>query len=389
MQRPLAALVGLALLLGACTTSTPDTVPSPAPSPTPSTSSTSPELDPTAGTAGAEEPGRVAVVIAPDPPLAAAAAEIGVRGASSRLLGGVELRVATADSAPFVEDLTRFFTSEGYDLVCVVGSGAEAAVRDVASSSPSTRFCAAPASAEGMPDNVLPIDLRVEELGYLAGAALAADGLTSPAGMMVSSTWSPQRLEVGLTAGLAAGGVESPTVRAVGQIEDEEAMVEQTNAMLEAGVEGMLTFTGALDASVVSVVEEVPITEPEPSPSPTATTTQPGGTATPTEAPTTEPTESEPRYAGLVAGPEARPTEDGAPTSDQLLVILELHLEEAVLVAVTRHVEGWDTTPASVGLSEGAFRIDIGDGERARAVTDAVAGAQEGIRSGDVEVPTQ
>lgn len=392
MQRPLAALVGLALLLGACTTPRPDAVPTPTSSPTPSTSSTSTELDPTPSTA---EPGRVAVVIAPDPPLAAAAAEIGVRGAASRLLGDAELRVATADSAPFVEDLTRFFTSEGYDLVCVVGSGAAAAVRNVAPSSPSTRFCAAPASGEGMSDNVLPIDLRVEELGYLAGTALAADGIASPAGLLVSPAWTPQRLEVGLTAGLAAGGVESPTVRVVGPIEDEEVMAAQTSSLLEAGVEGMFALTGSLDATVVSVIDEVPVTEPEPSPSPTATATSPAGTETPTtgatatETATVEPTESEPRHAGLVAGPEARPTEDGAPTSDRLLAILELHLEEAVSLAVTRHLEGWDTTPASVGLAEGAFRVAIGDGERGQAVSDAVAGAQEGIRSGDVEVPTQ
>lgn len=380
MQRSLAGLVGLALLIAACTTSAPDATPTPSPTPS-ATSSTTQDLDPTPATAA---PGRVAVVIAPDPPLAAAAAEIGVRGAPSRLLGGAELRVATADSPAFVKDLTGFFTSEGYDLVCVLGAGAEAAVRQVASTSPSTRFCAAPASAEGMPDNVLPIDLRVEELGYLAGIALAADGLTSPVGMVVSDSWPPQRLEAGLVAGLAAGGVESPAVRAVGPIRDEEEMVEQVTSLLEAGIEGMLSLTGALDATVVSVLEEVPISEPEPPP-PTDGPTD----ASPTETPTAEPTESEPRHAGLVAGPEARPTEDGAPTSDQLLAILELHLEEAVTLAVTRHVEGWDTTPASVGLAEGAFRVAIGDGERAEAVADALAGAQEDIRSGDIEVPAE
>lgn len=385
MQRSLAALVGLVLLISACTTSTPDTTPTPTPSP-PSASSPTSSLDPATGTT---EPGRVAVVIAPDPPLAAAAAEIGVRGAPSRLLGDAELRVATADSAEFVEDLTGFFTGEGYDLVCVIGAGAEAAVRNVASTSPSTRFCAAPASPEGMPDNVLPIDLRVEELGYLAGVALAADGLTSPAGLLVSKAWSPQRLEVGLAAGLAAGGVASPDVRAAGPLRDEEAMQEQVTALLEAGIGGVLSLAGALDATVVSVVEEVAVTEPEPSPSPTDEAA--GG---PTDGPTTEPateqpTESPPPHAALVAGPEARPTEDGAPTAEQLLAILELHLEEAVALAVTRHVEGWDTTPASVGLAEGAFRVAIGDSERAQAVADAVAGAQEAIRAGEIEVPQE
>lgn len=382
MQRSLAALVGLALLTGACTTPAPDATPTP--SPTPSTSSATSTPDATTDVA---EPGRVAVVIAPDPPLAAAAAEIGVRAAPSHLLGDAELRVATADAPAFVEDLTGFFTSEGYDLVCVIGAGAEAAVRHVATTSPSTRFCAAPASADGMPDNVLPIQLRVEELGYLAGIALAADGVTGPAGLVVSGTWAPQRLEAGLAAGLAAGGVASPAVHTAGPVQDEEAMAEQVNALLEAGIEGILSLTGALDATVATVLEEVPVSDPESSPPPTdAPATEPTTTAPATTAPTAEPS---PRHAGLVAGPEARPTEDGAPTSEQLLAILELHLEEAVSLAVTRHVEGWDITAASVGLADGAFRVAIGDGERARAVADAVAGAQEAIRAGDIEVPRE
>lgn len=380
MQRSLAALAGLVVLAAACTTTAPDATPSPTPT-SASTSTSTPDLDPTT-----PAPGRVAVVIAPEPPLAAAAAEIGVRGAVARLLGDVELRVATADSDTFVADLAGFFTSEGYDLVCVVGAGAEAAVREVASTSPSTRFCAAPASPEGMPDNVLAIDLRVEELGYLAGVALAEDGMSGPAGLLTSpATWSPQRLEAGLVAGLAAGGVESPTVRAVGPIVDEEDMVDQVTALLEEGLEGILSFTGSLDATVVTVVDEVPVATPEPSPPPTEAATDAESTATPSP----EPTESEPPFAGLVAGPEARPTEDGASTSEQLLAILELHLEEAVALAVSRHVEGWDTTPASVGIADGVFRVDVGDGSRGRAVADALAGAQEALRAGELEIPVE
>ncbi len=379
MQRSLAALAGLVILVAACTTTPPDA--SPSPTPTPASSSTAPDLDPTT-----PAPGRVAVVIAPEPPLAAAAAEIGVRGAVSRLLGDVELRVATAESATFVADLAGFFTSEGYDLVCVVGAGAEVAVREVASTSPSTRFCAAPASAEGMPDNVLPIDLRVEELGYLAGVALAEDGMSGPAGLLTSRvTWSPDRLEAGLVAGLAAGGVESPNVRIVGPIGDDEAMVDQVTALLEEGFEGILSLTGSLDATVVTVVDEVPVVVPAASPSPTEGATGAGGT----EPPSPQPTESEPSFAGLVAGPEARPTEDGAPTSEQLLAILELHLEEAVALAVSRHVDGWDTTPASVGIADDAFRVDVGDGSRGRAVADALAGALEALRAGELDIPIE
>ena len=265
MHRLTTLVVAVALLLVGCTTSSPD--PSPSPSPTATTTAPTPS-------ATTPPPGRVAVVVAPEPELTAAAAEIGTRGVAGRMLDDGELRVVTADDRSFLPDMASFLAAEGYDLVCVVGAGAEAAVRDVAASSPSTRFCAAPARPDDMPANVLPIDLRVEELGYLAGIALAADGAGPETAVVASpTTWAPARVRAGFEAGLAAGGVASPTVRPVGPVRDAEGAAEQVVGLLEIGVSAVLSLTGRFDATVRSTLVDTPVTPPAP----------PTETASPTE----------------------------------------------------------------------------------------------------------
>lgn len=373
MHRAMTLLVVAALLVVGCTSATPG------PDPSPSTgAATTPPVTPPS----TPSPGRVAVVVAPEPALAAAAAEIGSRGVATRMPDDAELRVVTADDASFVPDLATFLATEGYDLVCVLGAGAEAAVREVAPSSPSTRFCAAPARpADDLPSNVLPIDLRVEQVGYVAGVALATDGAAGPVGLVTSrTTWAPSRIRAGLAAGLQAAGVASPDVRVVGPLADDEAAEEQVAVLLEAGSDGVLSLTGALDAVVRDLLLATPVVEP-PAPSPTATDRS-------SPSPSPSPTATEDRTAGLVAGPEGRPAEDGAELPELLLAVLELHLEEAVALAVDRHLDEWSTEPASVGLADGAFRVDVGAGERGGAVATAVGEAIAGIRDGSIEIPT-
>lgn len=378
MRRRMTLLVVLLAVLTACTTSSPEPVPNGSPTATEPTSTAVPS--PTS-------PARIAVVLSPDPALTAAAAEIGVRSIANTLRDEAELRVVTADDVSFVEDLATFFAAEGYDLVCLVGAGAERAARLVAPTAPATRFCVTPSSATDLPGNVLPIDVRVEELGYVAGAALAADGVVGPVGLLSGrTTFEPARMQAGLQAGLASGGAADVTLQVVGPLRDEEATEEAVLDLLEVGADGVLSLAGALDAATRQVLVEQPITPP------TDDATD-GATGDPTEEPeappdaTATPTEAEPRFAALVGGPESRPEEDGAELPELLLLVLELHLEEAVAVAVDRHLGTWETAPASVGLADGAFRVDLGTSPRARAVADAVTGAVDALREGAVEVP--
>lgn len=372
MQRSMTLLVVLAMVLAGCTTSTPDpspTTPTPTPSSVPDASST-------------PSPGRVAVVVSPEPAFAAEAAEDGTPDAVRDGLGDSELRVVTADDPSFVADLAGFFAAEGYELVCVVGAGADAAVRQVAPTSPTTRFCAAPARSRDMPDNVLAIDVRVEELGYVAGIALAADGRGGPTGVVTSSTtWAPRRLRTGFRAGLEAGGVASPRVRSVGRVDGTEDVVEDVTTLLEQGVSGILSLTGELDAAVRDVLVEVPVT---PSPGPTAEPGQDTGAATPSPSPTGDAE----HLAGLVAGAEAWPrSEEEEEEPALVLLLLGLHLEQAVALAVERHVDGWDTTPASVGFSDDALQVHVGSSDRAGRVATAVQDAVRAIRRDELQVP--
>lgn len=365
----------LVLVLAGCTGSSPD--PSPTASPTSTDRPTTPSVSPSA-----PPPGRVAVVVSPEPSVVAAAVEVGSRSVGAGRLDGTDLRVVTADDRSFLVDLASFFAAEGYELVCVVGDGAEAAVREVAPDAPSTRFCASPARGTDMPPNVLPINLRVEELGYVAGVALAADGgLDGPAGLVTASTtWLTGRVRGGLDAGLAAGGLQDTPVRTAGPV-DEDGVTDAVTRLLDAGVGGILSLTGDLDAAVRDVVAEAPVAPPAPPPPPPGSDLD---TASPAPSPAPTPTE---RFAALVAGPEARPgDEDGAEPVEQLLVVLELHLERAVAVALDRHLGTWDTSPVSVGLAEGAIRVDVTGSPRAAGVGDAVEQAVAGLRSGDLQV---
>lgn len=361
MTRLGAVLVGLALALTACTGA-------PTPTPTDSPTGTTP-----ATSLDGDQPGRVAVVVSPDLPAAAEAVEDGARSVVAGLLGDTELRVVTADDRGFVEDLLGFFTTEGYDLVCAVGPGAAEATRRVARTSPSTRFCAAPALPDGMPQNVLAIDVRMEEVGWVAGRALALDDPAGVVGLATSGmTWAPDRLQAGLAAGLQAGGVAEPAIASVAVTDDVDAVVEQVLSLLGEGVGAFVTLAGTVDADVLATIDMVPVAEP---------TTD--GTESPEE---DEGTESpSPRFPSLVAGPEARPTNEDAVVSDQLLVVVELHLAEAIALAVGRHVGDWDTSPASLGFAEDVFRVVLGEGDRAQAVRPVVDEAVAAIRAGDVQ----
>lgn len=96
-----------------------------------------------------------------------------------------ELRTLVPDAAAFVGDLATVLAVEEYDLVCVFGRDAEMAVEDLASRHAATTFCAAPVGpSDDLPDNVLPVDLAIEELGHVVGAALGAIGGEDPVALV-------------------------------------------------------------------------------------------------------------------------------------------------------------------------------------------------------------
>lgn len=365
--------IAVAAVLASCTTPSDDLPPDPEPTPT---------VTPTAIPTVTAAPARVGVVLDPRPELVAAAAEVGVRGMARSREEFAEVRVVRADSATFLTDLVAFFTTEGYDLVCVAGDGAASAVTEVAVTSPGTRYCAVPASGQ-TPANVLPIDVRIEELGYLAGVALATDLDAGPVGLITSPTViAPARFEAGIAAGIAEVGlpdgriVRLPPVRTQDDIERVVARLAGQRAT------GVVSLAGDLDGAVMEALDEFAPPLPEPTEAPTDGPTDPSEPATPT------PTEPDPpRTVSLVGGPGLRPIEDGAALDDQVLLVLDIHLEAGVEVALDRLAGRWDVTATRIGMAEQALRALVGVGDRARAIADAVEQARTRILDGTFELP--
>ncbi|MEX2549769.1 MAG: hypothetical protein WD638_06055 [Nitriliruptoraceae bacterium] len=168
----------LALLAVGCTADTPE---EPAPSPA------IPEDEEDGSASGAAIGARVEVVLPAAGELDRAvttALAARIRALEDDLPDGIgSLRVHVPDDVPFVGDLTELLAARGHELLCVVGADAASVAEPVADRHRAISVCALPAAPPEPGDEeeaVLPttasarVDLPVEELGVLAGAAARA-----------------------------------------------------------------------------------------------------------------------------------------------------------------------------------------------------------------------
>lgn len=365
MHRSLTLVLAVAVVAGGCTGTTPDTGPTDGPSP------------PASPTATTEDDlaGQVAVVIHPQPSAWATAAEQGLEELSADALDGRAVRVVVADDPAFLPDITGHLAASGVDLVCVLGAGAAEAVREVAERTQETRFCVAPVGDDvELPSNVLPVDLRFEELGEVAGIALGADLDRGPVALLTRQDGVPaQQLRAGLRRGLDGAGLAGVDIRVPGALVDTESAEGRARAVLRAGARGIVTVAGSLDAVVRDVVLEVPVQPPTPQPTPPPTAS-PTGPATPTA----EATPPAPVTAGLVGGADVLSGEQVAPP---VLLGLSVHLDGAVALALEREAAGWDPSPATIGFAEGAFSVRANPAARSARVAAAVRDAVERLRT--------
>lgn len=358
MQRSYVILAMLVALVAACTSGPSDPAPD-------ESSTTPPAASPSEPTAPA---GRIAVVLDPRLPGQAEPTRQAIEELGSEATDDRPVRVEIAADGSFVEDLAEFLAVEGFGLVCVLGPSAEDVVRDLAPRSPSTRFCAAPAQGgESVPDNVLPIDVRIEELAYLAGIALGTDLEAGPVAAVTAEGADRDRLRSGLRAGLLEVGLRPASVRFAAPVDEEDA-VERTRSLLADGVRGVLDLAGGRGGSVVEVATSERLPVPTSSPSPTEGTEPP-------EEPGQE-------FAGLVLGGPLAPSED--PLPEQVLTVLDVRLERALVLALQRHVGDWDPSPATVGVADDAIVVVPNEQARSPAVGSAVEDAVEAVRRGDV-----
>lgn len=372
MRRAVAMLL-VALAVTACT----DNGPTPEP-PTAAPTTTSPTVPTVSPEEASPSAPRVAVVVAPTPTPLAAAAEEGLELLAASPGAAEEIRYAVADEPVFVEDMVAFFTEEGYDLVCVIGDGAADAVRRVAETSPRTRFCATPARANELPANVLPIDIRVEEIGYLAAVATAAAAPGTTMGIVPSrAPYALNRIETAAEQGLADQGTAAD-VPVAPSAADVEETTERALELYRGGVSTILALWGVDAEAVLEAAEVEPAPEETTSPSPE-----------PTASPTREPP---PRL--VIGGPDLAPDASGDAETEteepefheRVLAIVEVRPAAAIRVAIERLLTDWSNEPGSIGVAQEAIDVVGTPTSFGRQAAAAIEAAREAIIAGEVTV---
>lgn len=179
MARSRAARVVVSLVLGsllaACTGS-----PSPAPTPSPSE---------TASAAPAPVTGdRIAVIVPPASVVAPAEGAALARAANDLAAappdGVADVRVVEAVSEAFVRDLANLAVDDGYDVVCVVGTGSADLALELARERRETRFCTTDGRIEGGPVNLVAVAPDPSVL--VRAGAIAIGTAPAPVGLLLS-----------------------------------------------------------------------------------------------------------------------------------------------------------------------------------------------------------
>lgn len=182
-RRAVAAALACAVVTG-CT-------PPPAPAPTPS-GSASADVGPTDDEADGD---RVAVIVGPESHVSPAEADALESAARAIAVdppdGVVEVRVVRAQDAVFAADLVELSVDDGFDVVCVVGTGAATLLLRAARVHRAARLCGTDPAIEGAPANVVAVALDPVALTTLAAAAVR---IAPP--------------PVGLVAGPEVGGID-------------------------------------------------------------------------------------------------------------------------------------------------------------------------------------
>lgn len=177
------------------------------------------------------------------------------------------VRTLTPDAAVFVGDFARALGEEGVEVVCLLGADAHAVAVEVAATYPATRYCVLPVTpamdAGGGPETApespdgpavardavrATVDLAVEDLGRLVGAAVRAGADDGPVGLVLSGGALPRdRFAAGLLDAL--GDLE------VVEAEDTGAApADQAEALLAAGATVVVVDGGSAAGEVVAAL---------------------------------------------------------------------------------------------------------------------------------------
>lgn len=266
--RRVVAVVVVAVL-SACTVGGDPTTQAPAPTPSPSASPTPAPGD------------RLAVVVGPTP--AAPPGELAALRSSTAALADLEdvaeVRVVDADTLAFAYDLAMLLADDGYDLVCVVGTGTAERLRRVAVARPATRFCGTDPTVVEPPSNLVVVGVDRAAVATLAAAALGvvdgpvavlstpgtgdAESLVAPvAEVLPPLPAPPQQDDASPTPTPTPRPSPSPPpVRAVVSPATAEAAVRAVEGLLDDGAAAIVTLTARVDGEVAATAagEGVPV----------------------------------------------------------------------------------------------------------------------------------
>jgi hypothetical protein len=177
-----AAAMAVMLALGGCTGFGVDgSTPTPSPSGAPADSA-----------APVDTGRRVMIVVGPAtrvaPGEAAALASAAAVLDPASLTDVAQVRVVRAQSIAFAADLVDLAVVDGYDLVCVVGTGTADILEEAARTHRAARFCGTDAMTTPLA-NAAVVGIDVASLSQVAAAGVGSSA--SPVGLVVGSTVSP------------------------------------------------------------------------------------------------------------------------------------------------------------------------------------------------------
>ena len=199
VRRTRAFVVACVLALGATACTGEDPAPAPSPSPT-GTASAAPAVD---------NGDRIAVIVPPPTMVAGAEAGALVRAArelaASAPSGVADVRVVQATSPDFVRDLAELAVDDGYDVVCIVGTGSAGLALELARSRREVRVCTTDGRVTGGPVNLVAVALDPTVL--VQAGAIAIGTAPAPVGLLLS----PQIGDVEALTATFTSSVAPPT----------------------------------------------------------------------------------------------------------------------------------------------------------------------------------
>ena len=326
-----------------------------------------PQAGPTASTGATPTPTpalqglQVGVVLAPPSDVAAlenaAVASAAVALPDVAALEVSDVRVLEPETESFRGDQIALLADDGADLVCTVGQAGAEALADVADDYPRTRFCLLAGTLARPPGNVLTFPWRIEEGGYVLGAAAAWSGGAARVGFISGVRGQDiERIRRGYDAGVR--GARPSVEVAVGfAIPGEDRVVGADDAAQAAE----LQYDGRSPVRVALVLGDAE----------TLAGVLPVASAA----------------GGAIAAWGADPVEVVEADDDVVLLTVVRRFDVALAEAVRRTLEQRTLGEVALGWSDRAFEVVPGGSALYAGIAERIGQLTDELATGQVEVP--